>query len=148
LEISQDIAGWFLKRGNIVVIEDFGEGKERKEYAAQGNGRFLSYPTVILINAGSASASEILAGALRDNRGILLIGEKSFGKGSVQELQNLRGEENTSLKITVARWLTPKGELIANVGLEPDIKVEMTEKDYEEEKDPQLDKAIEIIQNL
>jgi len=148
LEISQNIAGWFLKRGDIVVIEDFGEGKERKEYRSQGNGRFFSYPTVILINAGSASASEILAGALRDNRGILLIGEKSFGKGSVQELQNLRGEENTSLKITVARWLTPKGELIANVGLEPDIKVEMTEKDYEEEKDPQLDKAIEIIQNL
>ena len=148
LEISQDIAGWFLKRGNIVVIEDFGEGKERKEYEAQGNSRFFSYPIVVLINAGSASASEILAGALRDNRGILLIGEKSFGKGSVQELQNLRGEENTSLKITVARWLTPKGELIANVGLEPDIKVEMTEKDYEEEKDPQLDKAIEIIQNL
>jgi carboxyl-terminal processing protease len=147
LEISQDIAGWFLKRGDIVAIEDFGEGKEKKEYNAQGNGRFLSYPTAILINAGSASASEILAGALRDNRDILLIGEKSFGKGSVQELQNLR-EEGTSLKITVARWLTPKGELIANVGLEPDIKVEMTEKDYEEGKDPQLDKAIEIIQNL
>ncbi len=80
LEISQDIAGWFLKRGNIVVIEDFGEGKERKEYEVQGNGRFLSYPTVILINAGSASASEILAGALRDNRGILLIGEKSLAR--------------------------------------------------------------------
>ncbi|MCJ7786747.1 S41 family peptidase, partial [Patescibacteria group bacterium] len=78
--------------------------------------------------------------------GIKLIGEKSFGKGSVQELEILR--EGSSLKITVARWLTPSGELITDKGLEPDIKVEMTEEDYEAERDPQLDKAIEIIKNL
>jgi len=146
LEVAQDIAGWFLERGQIVVIEDFGQIKEQKIYKAQGNASLVEYPIVILINQGSASGSEILAGALRDNRGIKLIGEKSFGKGSVQELERLR--EGSSLKITVAKWLTPNGELITDKGLEPDIKIEMTEEDYEEERDPQLNKAIEIIKNL
>lgn len=146
LEISQDIAGWFLERGQVVVIEDFGEGKEKKDYKARGNELFLEYPMVILINQGSASASEILAAALRDNRGIKIIGETSFGKGSVQELEDL--PEGSSLKVTIAKWLTPKGDILTDVGLEPDIKIEMTEKDYEEEKDPQLEKAIEIIEQL
>jgi len=146
LEVAQEISGWFLKRGEIVVIEDFGARKERNIYKAQGNASLVGFPVVILINQGSASGSEILAGALRDNRDILLIGEKSFGKGSVQELERL--SEGSSLKITVAKWLTPKGELITDKGLEPDIKLEMTEEDYEEGKDPQLDKAIEIIKNL
>ncbi|MDI6603418.1 MAG: S41 family peptidase [Patescibacteria group bacterium] len=146
LEVAQAISGWFLEKGQIVTIEDFGEGKEQKKYLAEGPSRLLEYPLVVLINEGSASGSEILAGALRDNRGIILIGEKTFGKGSVQELEKLR--EGSSLKITVARWLTPKGELITDKGLEPDIKVEMTEEDYEKERDPQLDKAIEIIKEL
>lgn len=145
LEVAQDIAGWFLEREKIVVIEDFGNG-EKNEYKSEGGGQFLDYKIVVLINEGTASGSEILAGALRDNRGILLIGEKSFGKGSVQELENFK--EGSSLKITVAKWLTPKGQLITDVGLEPDIKVEMTDEDYEEGRDPQLDKAIEIIKNL
>jgi len=145
LEVAQDITGWFLEKGQIVVIEDFGNG-EKKEYRSEGPGKFLDYKIVVLINEGSASGSEILAGALRDNRGILLIGEKSFGKGSVQELEKLR--EGSSLKITIAKWLTPKGNLITDIGLEPDIKVEMTEEDYEEGRDPQLDKAIEVIKNL
>jgi len=145
LEVAQDITGWFLEKGKIVAIEDFGQGNEQ-EYKAQGPGTFSDYKVVILINQGSASASEILAGALRDNRGILLIGEKSFGKGSVQEVEKL--EEGSSLKITVAKWLTPKGQLITDVGLEPDIKVEMTEEDYEQDRDPQLDKAIEIIKGM
>ena len=146
LEVSQDIAGWFLERGEVVVIEDFGEGKEQNVYRAQGNAVFRDYPMVILTNKGSASASEILAGALKDDRGIKIIGEKSFGKGSVQELEKLEG--GSSLKITVAKWLTPKGELIADKGLEPDIKVEMTEEDYEQDRDPQLDKAIEVIREM
>jgi len=145
LEVAQDIAGWFFEPGKIVVVEDFGNGK-KNEYKSEGGGQFLDYKIVVLINEGTASGSEILAGALRDNRGILLIGEKSFGKGSVQELENLKG--GSSLKITVAKWLTPKGQLITDVGLEPDIKVEMTDEDYEKGKDPQLDKAIEIIKNL
>jgi carboxyl-terminal processing protease len=146
LEIAQAVSGWFLERGQTVVIEDFGEGKEQKIYKAQGPSRLLEYPIVVLINQGTASGSEIMAGALRDNRDVLLIGETSFGKGSVQELERLK--EGSSLKITVAKWLTPKGELITDVGLEPDIKVEMTEEDYAEDRDPQLDKAVEIIKNL
>ncbi len=146
LEVARDVSGWFLEKGNVVVIEDFGEGKEQEIHKAEGNALFLSYPMVILIDQGSASASEILASALRDNRGIKLIGEKSFGKGSVQKVEDLRG--GSSLKITIAKWLTPKGESIADKGLEPDIKVEMTEEDYQEARDPQLDKAIEIIKKM
>jgi len=145
LEVAQAISGWFLEKEKTVVIEDFGQGN-KNEYKSQGPGTFSDYKVVILINQGSASGAEILAGALRDNRGILLIGEKSFGKGSVQELEKLK--EGSSLKITVAKWLTPKGELITDVGLEPNIKVEMTEEDYNEGKDPQLEKAIEVIKNL
>jgi len=145
LEVAQDIAGWFLERGQIVVIEDFGQDKEKKEYLAKGNAKLLPYPAVILVNQGSASASEILAGAMRDNRSILLVGEKSFGKGSVQELENLR---EGSLKITIAKWLTPKGASITDVGLEPDVKVEISDEDFKDGKDPQLDKAIEIIKGL
>ncbi len=145
LEIAQEIAGWFLEKGEVVVIEDFGGGVT-KNYLSEGNGRFSDYKVVILINEGSASGSEILAGALRDDRGVLLIGESSFGKGSVQELESLR--DGSSLKITVAKWLTPSGDLITDKGLEPDIKVDRTMEDYEAGKDPQLDKAIEVIKEL
>jgi len=146
LEVAQNIAGWFLEKGATVAIEDFGGKKEEYIYEAEGNSLFLQYPLVVLINEGSASGSEILAGALRDNRGIKLIGETSFGKGSVQELEYLTG--GSSLKITIAKWLTPTGSLIAGKGLEPDIKVELTEEDYEQNRDPQLEKAIEIIKEL
>ena len=146
LEVSQEIAGWFLENGQVVTIEDFGGKQEQEIYKAEGSANLLSYPMVILINQGSASASEILAGALRDNRGIKLIGETSFGKGSVQEMSDLTG--GSSLKITVAKWLTPKGYSISEKGLEPDIRVEMTEDDFSNGRDPQLDKAIEIIKNL
>ncbi len=145
LERAQDIAGWFLEKGQVVVIEDFGDKKEREIYKAKGNADLLEYPIVILINQGSASASEILASALRDNRGVIIIGETSFGKGSVQLLENLTN--GSSLKITIAYWLTPNGDLITDVGLEPDIKVEMTDEDYNENRDPQLNKAIEILKS-
>ncbi len=146
LEVSRNIAGWFLEKGQTVVIEDFNHKKDQTIYKSEGNAKLLSYPIVILINSGSASASEILASALHDNRGVKLIGEKSYGKGSVQELESLTG--GSSLKITIADWLTPKGARITNVGLEPDIKVEMTEEDYSKERDPQLDKAIEAIGDI
>ena len=146
LEVAQELAGWFLKKGQTVVIEDFNNKQEKTTYKAQGNEKFAEYPIVILINQGSASASEILAAALRDNRGVKLIGEKSYGKGSVQQMISL--SEGSELKITIADWLTPKGERITGKGLEPDIKIEITEKDYQEEKDPQLDKAIEIVKGI
>ena len=146
LEIAQYIGGWFLDRGQLVVVEDFSSQAKKQEYRAEGPSKLVSYPMVVLINEGSASASEILAGALRDNRNVKLVGVKSFGKGSVQELQNL--QDGSSLKITVANWLTPKGTLINGQGLEPDVKVEVQEKDLEEGKDVQLDKAIEIVSGL
>jgi carboxyl-terminal processing protease len=140
------VAGWFLQNGQIVTIEKLGHDKQQQIYKATGNGAFANYPTVVLINQGSASASEILAGALRDNRNIKLVGMKSFGKGSVQEVVNLPG--GSFLKITIAKWLTPKGNSISEVGLAPDVKVDITEKDAEQEKDPQLEKALEIIKGL
>lgn len=146
LEVAQDIAGWFVKTGETVVIQDPGAKGEKKTFLSEGNAALRSYPAVVLINEGSASASEILAGALRDNRGIILVGAKSFGKGSVQELEKLR--DQSSLKITIARWLTPKGNMIAEKGLEPDIAVAFTEDDYSKGRDPQLDKAIETLMGL
>lgn len=146
LSATQDIAGWFLEKGKTVTIESFGDDKPEQTYKTEGSSSFINYPTVVLINQGSASASEILAATLRDNRGVKLIGEKSFGKGSVQEVIDLRG--GSFLKITIADWLTPKGKSISEAGLTPDISVEITDKDAEEGKDPQLDKALEIIKAL
>jgi len=146
LSVAQDVAGWFLEGGKVVAVEDFGGDRKNKEYKSKGPGTFSDVPVVVLINQGSASASEILAGALRDQRNVKLIGTKSFGKGSVQELSRLKDE--SSLKITVAQWLTPNGSLIADKGLEPDIEVEMTEEDYNAQRDPQLQKALDVINNL
>ena len=146
LHVAVDIAGWFLQRGDVVVIEDFGSAAEQKEHEARGNARLYDHRVVVLINEGSASASEILAGALRDNRGVLLIGETSFGKGSVQELRDLK--DDSSLKVTIAQWLTPSGDLIGGRGLEPDIAVTLSEEDFDAARDPQLDKAIEVLNNL
>ncbi len=146
LEMAQEIAGWFLSRNQIVTIEDFGGNKEQQVYKTQGTGSFVDYPMVVLINEGSASTSEILAGALRDNRKIKLIGDKSFGKGSVQQIVDLRG--GSFLKITIAKWLTPKGISISEAGLNPDIKVSLTEEDSLKENDRQLNKALEVIKGL
>jgi carboxyl-terminal processing protease len=138
------VSGWFLKIGEIVTIEKR-EGKEKPRYSL-GPAEFLKYPVVVLINRGSASAAEILAAALRENRGIILIGENSFGKGTVQEPFFL--SDGSSLKITIAEWLTPKGNSISEIGLKPDIEIKMTEEDYEKGFDPQLEKAIEIIKGI
>jgi carboxyl-terminal processing protease len=146
LHSAVDVSGWFLERGDTVVIEDYGTEQEQEVHKARGNGRFKNYSIVVLINGGSASASEILAGALRDNRGIVLVGEKSFGKGSVQELRDLKN--NASLKVTIANWLTPQGVLITGEGLHPDIEVDFSDEDFEQGRDPQLDKAIEVLKNL
>ena len=142
LDVSVRIAGFFLERGQIVVTERFTSGDETI-LRARGNEALVKFPTVILINEGSASASEILAGALRVHNSTKIIGEQSFGKGTVQELQSLR--YGSTLKITIANWLLPNGELIEGNGLTPDIKVEITAEDIEAERDPQLDKAIEIL---
>jgi len=145
LQVAQQFASYFLKRGDIVTIEDGGMfGK--KELRSFGPGTLEKYPTIILVNQGSASAAEIMAGALRDNRGVKLIGEKTFGKGSVQS--QIKLSDGSSLKVTIEKWYTPKGDLIDKKGLEPDIKVEFTDKDYQGNKDPQLEKALEIIKGM
>lgn len=146
LEIAQQIAGWFLPKGKVVVTEEFGRGMENEDYKTEGNSKLLDYPMVILLDNGSASAAEILASALRDNRGIKIIGVTSFGKGSVQQLVNLAN--GSTIKITIAKWLTPNGDLIQGIGIAPDVKVEITEEDAKAEKDPQMERAIEIIKNM
>ena len=145
LDKAVEIAGWFLPKGEVVVWQDMGEGKERNAYKSKGPETFSNYPVVVLINQGTASGAEILAGALRDQRGIKLVGEASFGKGSVQEQLDL--SDGSSLKVTIAKWLTPKGESIDKKGLVPDIEVEITEEDWEKNRDPQLEKAIEILKS-
>ena len=102
-----------------------------------------NYSTVVLVNQGSASASEIVSGALKDWGKAKIVGMKTFGKGSVQNLLPLG--EGSSLKVTIAKWFTPKGVSIQDEGITPDVVIDLTEKDYNENKDPQLDKAIEII---
>lgn len=141
LEVSQAIAGWFLNKGELVVIQDEGDAKEKKKYFSEGPSVFVSYQVVVLINEGSASASEILAGALRDNRQIKLVGVKSFGKGSVQEQIDL--SDKSSLKVTIAKWLTPNGTSLDKNGLDPDVKI----LDSTSTVDAQLDGAIELITN-
>lgn len=144
LHVSTEIGGWFLEKGETFLIEEYpGSSREEK---VRGSGRLRGYPTVVLIDRGSASASEILAGALRDNREIKLIGETSFGKGSIQRLERL--SDGSSLKITVARWLTPNGIEITEKGLVPDIKVILNEEEYLQGKDNQLREAVEVIRNL
>jgi carboxyl-terminal processing protease len=146
LDVAVDIAGWFVERGSVVVTEELKDEAKQRVHEARGTAGLISLPLVVLINEGSASASEILAGALRDNRGILLVGKQSFGKGSVQEIENLR--DDSSLKVTIAKWLTPKGDVIQGVGLKPDIEIENTLEDEEKGIDAQLDKALETVKDL
>ncbi len=142
LEASIDIASWFLPAGKVVVIEDFGEDKEDKVYRSKGYDIFNDQlKLAILVNKGSASASEILAGALREYNKAILVGDKTFGKGSVQELIPITDE--TSLKITVAHWLTPMGNSISEGGLTPDILVETDSENVKDEGvDIVLQKAV------
>ncbi|MFH1392870.1 MAG: S41 family peptidase [Patescibacteria group bacterium] len=149
LEVAVDIAGWFFNTGDLVAIEDFGSDNGQNkttEFRASSLGALKNYPIVVLVNQGTASAAEILAGALRDNRGVKLIGEKTFGKGSVQELINLAND--SSIKVTVAKWLTPKKYSISESGLEPDYNVAVTEDDIAKGHDPQLDKAVEVLEKM
>ncbi|MBU6414777.1 S41 family peptidase [Patescibacteria group bacterium] len=141
LTASVDIASWFLPAGEIVAREKSIDSET--DYRSFGYRYLESVPTVVLIDQGSASASEILAGALRDQRGAKLVGMKSFGKGSVQEVENLPG--GASLKITIAKWFTPNNYSINESGLDPDVKVEVTQADIDAHKDPQLDKAVELL---
>ncbi len=143
LDGSVNIASKMIPKGKVVVIEE-DQNKNRKSILTRGGDMLSHIKTIVLINEGSASAAEILAGALRDNReNVVLVGMPSFGKGSVQEMIDL--PEETAVKITIAKWLTPKGEQINEKGINPDVKIDLTIDDYRNNKDPQLDKALEIL---
>ncbi len=145
LEASVQMASFFLPVGEVVVTEDFKGKADNVVHRSVGYDVFKDYglKMVILVNEGSASASEILAGALQEHGVAKLVGEQTFGKGSVQELVDLGG--GAQLKVTIARWLTPKGTSISDGGLTPDIKVERTPENAQAGKDPQKDAAIEWL---
>ncbi|KKS45013.1 MAG: Carboxyl-terminal protease [Parcubacteria group bacterium GW2011_GWA2_42_18] len=147
LDTAIDMASWFLPSGKIVVTEDYGTLGKEKVHRSSGYDIFTDQlKMVVLVDGGSASASEILAGALSEHGVAKLVGEQTFGKGSVQELIDVT--DDTALKITIAQWLTPNGISISKEGLKPDYEVEITEKDLETDRDPQMEKAMEIIKNL
>jgi carboxyl-terminal processing protease len=142
LHVAIDVASEFVEEG-VVVYEQYGDGT-RETFEAEGNGLATEIPLVVLINAGSASASEIVAGAIQDYDRAELVGETSFGKGSVQIVSDLMDDQG-AVRITIARWLTPEERTIHGVGLEPDVKVDLTDEDVKADRDPQLDKAVEIL---
>lgn len=148
LEVAVNLAGWFMEKGSVVVTEEFrSDASEPKQvFRANGNAVLAPIPMVVLVNQGSASASEILAGALRDNRGAKLVGEKTFGKGTVQELKRLH--DGSSMKLTIAHWLLPKGDLIEKNGIKPDYEVKLSDEDIKNKKDTQLLKAQEVMREL
>jgi len=144
LDAAWDIASWFLPAGQTVVIEDFGKNAEPKIYRSKGYNIFTNkLKMIILTDGGSASASEILAGALQEHKVAKLVGTETFGKGSVQELVGITS--NTSLKITIARWLTPNGHNLSHAGLKPDYEVKITDKDVTAKNDTQMSKAVELL---
>ena len=144
LDAAVDMASWFLKGGKTIVTEDYGNSKTAEIFRSKGYDIFNDkLKFVILIDGGSASASEILAGAMQDNGRAKLVGAQSFGKGSVQEVVSITPD--TILKITVAKWLTPSGVSISEKGLTPDYPVEITQKDLDAKTDPQLNKAVELL---
>lgn len=139
LQGAVDLATDFLEVGDLVVVEEDGRGG-RIEDKVETLGRLRNQKVVVLINKGSASASEILAGALRDGKNIKLVGENSFGKGTIQEPQQING--GSGLHITIAKWLTPSGYWVDGQGLDPDVVVE---DNSETDEDEQLQEAIKLV---
>lgn len=140
---SIDIASLWLNRGDKIVEERRGK-TVISTHRASGDNPLRGIPTAVIINGGSASASEIVAGALRDNKAAAVVGTTSFGKGSVQKVENLRG--GSELKVTIARWYTPAGKNIDKQGITPDEKIELSDDDAKAERDPQKDRAYQIVQ--
>lgn len=143
LHVVVSITSEFIDDGNILV-EEFGDGSQKEYPALKSKGVALDIPMVVLIDGGSASASEIFAGAIRDYQRGVLIGETSFGKGLVQLPITLPDEQGL-VSITIARWLTPAGTTIQDTGIEPDIIVERTDQDRIDGLDPQLERALEFL---
>ena len=142
LNTAVEVASEFIDKG-VVLYEQYGDGR-RDTHNVLGNGRATDIPIVVLINEGSASASEILAGALQDYGRAKLVGVQSYGKGSVQNWVPLSNNQGAA-RVTIARWLTPKERLIDHIGLAPDVVVNMTPEDFTAGRDPQLDAAKETL---
>ncbi|MFN2147134.1 MAG: S41 family peptidase [Anaerolineales bacterium] len=138
-----NVASEFIDKG-LIMTERFGDGTEQT-YEANGDGLATEIPLVVLIDQGTASASEIVAGAIQDYGRGTLVGETSFGKGSVQNWIPL-DDDGGAVRVTIARWYTPDGHQIHGVGLQPDVVVPITEEDIDADRDPQLEKAISILQ--
>ena len=145
LNTAVEVASEFIDKG-VVLYEQYGDGR-RDEHDVLGNGRATNIPIVVLINEGSASASEILAGALQDYGRAKLVGVQSYGKGSVQNWVPLSNNQGAA-RVTIARWLTPKERLIDHIGLAPDVVVNMTTEDFTADRDPQLDAAKETLLDM
>ena len=142
LSTAIEVVSEFIPKG-VVMYEEYGDGT-RDAYEARRGGRATEIPLVVLVNEGTASASEITAGAIQDLGRGKLVGVKTYGKGSVQNWIPLTTEKG-GVRITIARWLTPNGTQISDVGLTPDLIVEMTDEDYTEGRDPQLDAAVQLL---
>jgi len=142
LDAAIDVTSLFIENGPI-MIEEYGDGTTHT-YDALGGAIAPDIPLVVLVNEGSASASEITAGAFQDRSRGTLVGMTTYGKGSVQNWIELQGD-NGAVRVTVARWLTPDSRQINTVGLTPDIQMDYTQEDYDAGLDPQLDKAVEIL---
>jgi carboxyl-terminal processing protease len=143
LNTAVEATSEFLAEG-VVLTERFGNGKE-EVYQARSGGLGTEIPMVVLVDAGTASASEIVAGALQDHGRAILVGETTYGKGSVQDWVTLAGDGG-AVRVTIARWYTPNDRQINEEGLKPDIEVAVTEEDIAAGNDPQLDRAVEALQ--
>jgi carboxyl-terminal processing protease len=141
-DTAVEVSSQFIDDG-VIMYQVYGDGS-RDTYEAVKGGVATDIPIVVLINEGSASASEIVAGAIQDYERGTLVGKLTFGKGSVQNWIPLVDDQGL-VRVTIARWLTANGRTIHELGIEPDIIVELTEEDFEAERDPQLDKAIELL---
>jgi len=144
LDAAVNIGSWFLPSGAVIVTEDYAGHMGNVIHRSAGYNVFnKNLQMIVLVDKGSASASEILAAALRHYGVAKLVGTNTFGKGSVQELVPITSD--TSLKLTVARWLGPDGIQIPREGIAPDVQVELTEEGHSDGRDPQLDKALEML---
>ncbi len=143
LQTAIEVVSEFIKSPNVVMYEQIGDGN-RTTYKANPGGQATDIPLVVLVNEGTASASEITAGAIQDYARGKLVGVKTYGKGSVQQIHQLKSDGG-AVRITVARWLTPKERQIHKVGLTPDVVVQRSDDDIKNGLDPQLDKAVELL---
>jgi carboxyl-terminal processing protease len=143
-DAAVEIASQFVSE-DVIMYQEYGDGS-RDTFETVKGGQAKEIDLIVLVNEGSASGSEIVAGVIQDYERGALVGTTTFGKGSVQNWVPLV-EDQGAVRVTIARWLTPNGRTIHGSGIEPDYIIEMTEEDFEADRDPQLDKAIELLTN-